>query len=320
MKRILGLSLVLLAVAGCSLKGDPDAKDYDLSWSIHVNDVPAGAHTAMVWIAVPQERQEQRVSDLQVKGDWDWKFVSDPDFHNRVALVTVIDPPREFTVDLAAKVRRFPVESPEPASLSDAERKLYTRAGALVSLGPRIRAIADSVGSDPRALYDYVLARMDYDKTVPGWGHGDSERACEVGKGNCTDFHSLFMSLARAQGIPAYFEMGYATTPKGEIDKVGGYHCWAWYYKDGAWNPVDISEADQQPEKENFFFGHLDADRISFSKGRDVKLEGMEGPPLNYLPPGAYVEVDGLPLADVTRTITYEVKPESGGEAEAATR
>jgi len=27
----------------------------------------------------------------------------------------------------------------------------------------------------------------------------------------------------------------------------------------------------------NFFFGHLDADRITFSRGRDVKLPGMAG-------------------------------------------
>jgi hypothetical protein len=318
MKRALGLALLCLVAAGCSVKGDPDAKDYDLSWTVHVNGVPAGARTAMVWIAVPQERQEQRVSDLHVKGDWDWKFVDDPDFHNKVALVTVTDPPADFTVDVAAKVRRYPVRTPEPASLSHAERKLYLREEALVRLSPRIRAIADSVGPDPRALYDYVLNRMDYDKTVPGWGHGDSERACEVGKGNCTDFHSLFMSLARAEGIPTYFEMGYATTPTGEVDRAGGYHCWAWYYRDGAWNPVDISEADLHPDKEDFCFGHLDADRIAFSKGRDVKLPGMEGPPLNYLPAGAYVEVDGRPLADVSRTITYQVLSASAESTQAS--
>jgi len=39
-----------------------------------------------------------------------------------------------------------------------------------------------------------------------------------------------------------------------------------------------------------------------------VKLPGMQGPALNYFPAGAYVEVDGTPHAEVTRSITYTVK------------
>mgnify|MGYP001764202499 CR=1 FL=1 len=105
--------------------------------------------------------------------------------------------------------------------------------------------------------------------------------------------------------------MGYSTRPDGETNAVGGYHCWSWFYDDSlkAWIPVDISEADKHPEKSEFFYGHLDADRITFSTGRDVRLPEMQGPPLNYLPCGAYVEVDGLPLTGgVTRTLTYTVR------------
>ncbi len=320
MKTLALSAITLLALAGCQVKGDPDSMLYDLAWTIQVDQVPAGAGTAEVWVAVPQERQEQKVSDLTVKGDYDWKFVEDPDFHNRAVRVTVPDPPSSFRIDLAAKVRRFPVEAPQPASLSSTEETLYTRQEALVSLSPRIRAIADSVGPDPRKRYDYVLASMDYDKTVPGWGNGDSERACDVGKGNCTDFHSLFMSLSRAEGVPTYFEMGYPTKPEGEANAAGGYHCWAWFYREGAWVPVDISEADKHPDRADFFFGHLDADRISFSKGRDVKFPGMAGPPLNYFPAGAYAEIDGLPHPDVTRTLSYTVNGKGPAAAEAALR
>ena len=38
-----------------------------------------------------------------------------------------------------------------------------------------------------RAIYDHVVDHMDYNKTTPGWGNGDTLRACDVGKGNCTD-------------------------------------------------------------------------------------------------------------------------------------
>ena len=202
-------------------------------------------------------------------------------------------------------MKASPPPFPQPASLSHEEEKLYLREEALVSLSPRIRALSDSIGTNHRARYDYVLSLMEYDKTVPGWGNGDSERACDVRKGNCTDYHSLFMSLCRAQGVPAVFEMGYPTKPEGEVDRTGGYHCWAWFYRDGAWLSVDISEADKNPEKTDFFFGNLDPDRISFSRGRDVKLPGMQGPALNYLPSGAYVEVDPPPVPGSEHRIIF---------------
>ncbi len=246
----------------------------------------------------------------------------DPTFHNRLVEVSAPDPKGPLTVSLAASVLRRPVEAPKPAALTDAERALYLRHEALVSLSPRIKALADSIGGGSRARYDYVLATMDYDKTVPGWGNGDSERACDVRKGNCTDFHSLFMSLSRAEGVPAMFEMGYETLPAGETNHAGGYHCWAWFY-DGAskaWIPVDISEASLHPEVREHNFGHLDANRITFSRGRDVALPDMKGAPLNYLPAGAYVEVDGTPLTQgVTRTLSYNAAAE-GGTADTGAR
>jgi hypothetical protein len=78
--------------------------------------------------------------------------------------------------------------------------------------------------------------------------------------------------------------------------------------------PVDISEADKNPKKVDFFFGNLDSDRISFSRGRDVRLPGMQGPPLNYLPSSAYVEVDGKPFDGMVRSLSYDVeRPKKNG-------
>jgi transglutaminase-like putative cysteine protease len=50
-----------------------------------------------------------------------------------------------------------------------------------------------------RAIYDYVFATMRYDKTGTGWGRGDVLYACDAKKGNCTDFQSLFIAMARSQ-------------------------------------------------------------------------------------------------------------------------
>lgn len=283
------------------------SRTYDLRWHVQVDSIPAGSREARIWVALPQERPEQRVTGLAIRSTYKHSFAKDAVFGNRVAVFTVKNPPSSLGIDLSATVRREAV-GPRSAKITEAERKLYLRKEALVSLSPRIHALADSVGGTAKDRYEFVLGRMDYDKTVPGWGRGDSERACDVGKGNCTDFHSLYLSLSRAEGVPGVFEMGYSMLPEGETDHAGGYHCWAWFYDDASasWVPVDISEADRHPDKAEFFFGHLDQDRVLFSRGRDVVLPGMKGKPLNYLPSGAYVEIDGVAKdTGVTRTITY---------------
>src|SRR5207244_2870457 len=82
-----------------------------------------------------------------------------------------------------------------------------------------------------------------------GWGLGDIPYCLKVGKGNCTDYHTLFIALARATGIPARWNMGFPVAyGDGKADTgdqtVAGYHCWAEFYAPGAgWVPVDISEA-----------------------------------------------------------------------------
>lgn len=305
MRSFLGV-LALLGLAASAGASDPaPTRVYDLSWTIEVSDIPEGASEAVLWIALPQALTEQTVRDLTL--DRPYTRVEDPDFGNAVARVTIEHPSSTERVTATAVVTRHAVTSPIPAELTDAERELYLREEALVSLDGDVKKVAKKAGETARARYDFVLASMDYDKTVPGWGKGDTQRACEVGKGNCTDFHSMYMSLSRLDGVPAVFEMGYSTTPEGETDRVGGYHCWAWFHQNGAWTPVDISEADKHPEKAEYFYGHLDADRITFSRGRDVRLPGMKGEPLNYLPSGAYVEVDGTPHDAVARSISYEV-------------
>ena len=124
---------------------------------------------------------------------------------------------------------------------------------------------------------------MTYDKTVPGWGHGDTERACDIKKGNCTDFHSLFLSLARAKGIPARFVIGFPlTAPDGQVK---GYHCWAEFYVKGkGWIPVDASDASKLNDAtaKQYLFGNLDPNRVQFTVGRDLVLNPKTAEPLNF--------------------------------------
>ena len=156
-----------------------------------------------------------------------------------------------------------------------------------------------------RGMYRDVIARMAYDKTTPGWGRGDTRRACLLGKGNCTDFHSLFISMARAERIPARFKIG-VVIPEGGSGVIAGYHCWAEFYADAqGWVSVDASEAWKHPELADHYFGSWDANRFLISVGRNIELSPrQQGEPVNiFLYP--YVEVNGQVFSGVDTEIRF---------------
>ncbi len=191
----------------------------------------------------------------------------------------------------------------------------FSEADALVPIKGRLADLAsEQVRSahantpiqKARAIYDYIFSTMRYDKTGTGWGRGDSEWACDAKHGNCTDFHSLFASMARAQGIPTRFAIGFSIPMNKPSGDISGYHCWADFYTDRHWVPIDISEAWKAQDKKDYYFGTHDANRIQFSVGRDIVLvPAQKGKPLNYFV-YPYVEVNGLEHANVREDFSFE--------------
>jgi transglutaminase-like putative cysteine protease len=155
---------------------------------------------------------------------------------------------------------------------------------------------------------------MRYMKYGSGWGQGDAVYACQALTGNCSDFHSYFIALARSIGIPARFAVG-ATIPS-ERDEGGidGYHCWAEFFADDKWWPVDISEGDKYTPLATYYFGHHPANRFELSRGRDLLVvPGPASGPINFL---AYpvLEIDGRPAkADVEFSFTRHASSGSAG-------
>ncbi len=160
-----------------------------------------------------------------------------------------------------------------------------------------------------RMFYDVIDDDLKYGKDKPGWGNGDSVWACGSKTGNCTDFHSLFMTLARSRGIPAKFEIGFLLPDKHGAGAAPGYHCWAKFHPEGrGWIPVDISEANQHPEMRDYYFGNLTENRVAFTTGRDLTLAPkQDGGPVNFLV-YPYVEVDGKvwPQDRIEKKFSYQ--------------
>jgi len=186
----------------------------------------------------------------------------------------------------------------------------------------RIRELAEVVTAEAQtpleqvqAIYRFVIERMTYEKQTPGWGRGDTLRACEVGTGNCTDFHSLFISLTRAKGIPARFTIGLPVPEKLE-GEIPGYHCWAEFYLGGVgWIPVDASEAWKNREKLDYFFGTYDPNRLAVSTGRDIQLipKPANGPVNIFFKP--YVEVDGKSFDGIETRFRFRDLTKGGKDA-----
>lgn len=299
-------------------------RHFTFHYSFTVKDVPAGERVR-VWFPEAHSDPYQEVRVVSATGDLDLKKTHESRFGNQMFYAeNGKAKPGDLHFDVVYDVVRHEhltlgVNRPrlQNASLSGKESKEFLGPDKLVpitglpaELAAKVTAGKSSTLDKARAIYEYVFENMQYDKTGTGWGRGDVLYACDAKKGNCTDFHSLFISMARSQGIPARFEIGFPLPANKAASDIAGYHCWAEFLDpQNGWVPVDISEAWKNPVKKDYFFGAHDADRIQFSTGRDLKLSpGQQGDPLNYFV-YPYVEVGGKAYPNVSNAFSFADSP-----------
>jgi transglutaminase-like putative cysteine protease len=297
----------------------PASRSFNVSYLINVVP-PASSEKERVWVPLPSTDQFQTISQLQLKAPSSIHVHKDSRYGNRYAFFTV-DPSRvkaPFGIRLTFHVVRYEhqAELIQAAALSDRFPKdvaPFLQPDRLIPVDGVVAKVAREQTQDltdpvqkARRIYEYILSTMSYNRTVPGGGRGDAGWACDAHQGNCADFHSLFIGMARAVGIPARFQIGFLLPKEEKGGTVLDYHSWAEFYVNGAgWIPVDVSEASQQPDKHDYFFGTIDADRVTISIGRDVPLtpEPKAGP-LNYIV-YPYIEVDGKPYANYSTDVFF---------------
>ena len=266
--------------------------------------LPKLTDAARMWLPLPASDTFQTVEVKSVRAPGRQSVLGERENGNRILFLALGPEDSGKTVEVRYHVQRrekavYPAQAPDPARYLNPER--------LVPEGENFRAIAKQVvegkKSDlvrARALYDHVIDRMRYMKYGPGWGKGDAVYACDARTGNCSDFHAYFIALARSVGIPARFAIGAAIPSERNDGGIDGYHCWAEFYADGQWWPVDISEGDKYTSLATYYFGHHPANRFELSRGRDLVVEpGPASGPINFL---AYpvLEIAGKPAkADV---------------------
>lgn len=292
----------------------------ELVYESDISGIPQGAKKVEVWIPLAPSTVHQTIEEREIVVPAPrYEIVREGRFGNPAVHFELAQPPGN--VGVRVRYRATVRGSVEPMYavkangilLADREKSLALDSNRLMLVDDRVRSLAREVTRGAktdleraRAVYDHVLRSVAYDKTTPGWGRGDTLRACEVGKGNCTDFHSLFVSLARASGVPARFQMGVPIPEDTSSGEIPGYHCWAEFFLEGrGWVPVDASEAWKHPDRREEYFGTYVPNRLLLVTGRDLVLSPRHASePLNlWIAP--YVEVDGRPLDEVKALFSF---------------
>jgi len=259
---------------------------------------------ARLWIPLAKTDAFQTVTQEEVSIPIKWEKVQDRDYGNDIYVLH----PQSFDSGKMIELRYLVVRKEKAAYPSKGEDPgRFLRPEKLVPLNKTFKTLAEQATAGKKddvdrakALYDHVLGRMRYDKSGTGCGRGDAIYACDSKTGNCSDFHAYFIALSRSVGIPARFAIGATIPAEKNEGSIEGYHCWAEFFADGRWVPVDISEAWRNPQLADYYFGHHPANRFELTKGRDLIVDPAPATgPINFL---AYplLEMDGKPVKPET--------------------
>ena len=294
--------LFLAALAPAAPPADAPTRAFQFTYAATVTGLKP-EQSARIWLPVAQSSDDQDVSivskDLPAEG----KIGREAEYGNEILYVEAkADTDGKVPLKVVYKITRREVKGDGGKDVKESPDLLarYLKPDAKVPIDGKPLELLKGVElpkdqtAAARMMYDVIDDTLKYGKDKPGWGNGDSAWACDNKTGNCTDFHSLFMSLARSRGIPTKFEIGFPLPEKRGAGDVAGYHCWAKFRPAGkGWIPVDISEANKHPRMREYYFGNLTEDRVAFSTGRDLELvPKQDGGPVNFLV-YPYVEVDG---------------------------
>jgi hypothetical protein len=336
MRQLSGLlslsAIVSLALLQCICSGQetpgqgkpaagPRSREFLFTYGATVTGLKPG-QLARIWVPMPPSNQDQQLKVVAKKLPAEGKIGTEARYGNQILFIEAqADAAGAIPLSVTYRVKRWEVKgdtkSP-PVTKEELEQLLKPDAKVPVGGKPaevllKGKELPEDQIHLAKALFDIVNQHMQYSKKGTGWGQGDAVWACDSRYGNCTDFHSLFISLARTEKIPAKFEIGFPLPEKRGQGEIPGYHCWAKFKPVGrGWIPVDISQANQaratRPEMVSYCFGNLTENRVTFSQGRDLTLVPPQaGPPVNFLI-YLYVEVDGqpYPAERVQRNFTYK--------------
>ena len=283
-------------------------------------NAPANAKRVDLWIPYPMSDENQEITVVSVRGNYSAMGVyREGKFGNNILHAEWNAPGSERTLTYTFRVSRKEVVTKNfpdnEAAIPGREFDKFLTSTSVGTTGGAAKEYAGKIVGEKKttlakaaSIYDWIVENMYRDPGVKGCGLGEVDVLLHKLGGKCADIHSVFVTLARAEGIPAREVFG-IRMPKGKEGEITkSQHCWAEFYLPGyGWvvvDPADVRKAilerkitlhEAQPLKE-YYFGAVDENRVAFGTGRDLKLNPpQQGKPLNYFM-YPYAEADGKPV------------------------
>lgn len=180
----------------------------------------------------------------------------------------------DIKVSAVAKINFFP----KPSSINQAQSKEYLKSGPFwkTDLG-EINTLGRKL-DEPRPIYDYVVDYLNYDfeGIEEATGRQPMEQVLSSQLAICTGYSDLFISLARAAGIPSRELEGFALTENDKLRplslKKDVLHSWPEYYDEQkkTWVQIDPTWADTTGGVD--YFKKLDLNHVVFViHGKDAQ-------------------------------------------------
>ena len=207
--------------------------------------------------------------------------------------------------------RNIAVDLSGPGSAKPEDKAIlakYTQATEFIPTDGRARELSSEIVKGKkgdldkaRAIYEWIVDNTFRDPKTRGCGIGDVKFMIEnnVLGGKCADLNAIFVSLARAQGIPARdvygvrvagSGLGYKSLGREGGDITNAQHCRAEFYLAGyGWIPVDPADVRKVVLEEGGgktiddpmtvaarkrLFGSWEMNWLAYNYGADLALPG----------------------------------------------
>ncbi len=275
--------------------GDFQLFDFDLTFYLN-NDSSDFISTQ---IAIPPDTENQRLiytliepQPINVTQDNDGNWLA----------LYYLDPNQIIEVKVAGQVKISPLKT----TFENINTNSLTQEQEYWPIShPRIQEIAANL-STPKSIYDYVTQTLsyDYDRINSAKRKGALLALENPSNSLCTEFTDLFVTLARAKGIPSREIQGFAYTNNPKIKPTNTnadiLHAWPQYFDQTSKQWISIDPTWGKTTNGIEYFHDLDLNHFTFViHGEDSSL-----PP----PPGSYKDDRNIKTVDV-RFAQNEINP-----------
>jgi transglutaminase-like putative cysteine protease len=320
MKRCFISTLILLSLLVALPTCAADIPSGTLTFTL-TPTTPDGADEIVLWEPYPMSDEFQTVSDMKVSGNYDESAIYRDPASESVYLYARWQKPAQapscvMQFHLSQKDRKKTNLKDSGASYPELVQDYLTATEDIPADDPEMQAIAKKIIKGKsgtlekaQAVYDWVVENTFRDPEVKGCGIGNPLRTinqCQGG-GKCADLSSVFVTLARAAGIPARDVYGLRLAAPKAGDVTSGFHCWAEFYLPGTgWVMVDPADVRKMMlvhhlglkdagNWRNFFWGGDDLFRLVLEKNaRGANLIKSDSKLSYFMYPAA--QIDGKML------------------------